>query len=145
MTTATNTNETDMSRPKHSQWGALGDIIFQAHHSPNQVTDSRRWNWQPQKLINGYPAHQAGGEDERSISLEITLSNRFTNIADSYQSLLSMAQNQVPRALVIGSDARGFFVIKDIRETLTDTTQEGAITAVKYSLTLIEVRGEKNA
>ncbi|MCY1697158.1 phage tail protein [Lelliottia sp. SL45] len=133
------------NRPKHTQWGAFGDVVFQTHNAPGQLSDTRRWTWQAQKVINGYPAHQAGGEDERSISLDITLHNRFTNITDGYQTLLSMAQNQVPRALVIGSDTRGRFALKEIRETLTDTTPEGVIVSVRYSLQLVEVRGEKHA
>lgn len=133
------------TKPRHSQWGALGDVTFQTHTAPGSVSDNRSWNWQPQKLINGYPAHQAGGENERSMQLEITLHNRFSNISDMYQKLLTMAQNQIPRALVIGSDARGKFALKGIRETLTSTTPEGVLIEVRYSLQLIEVRGENNA
>jgi phage protein U len=135
----------DQNRPKHAQWGALGDVVFQSHNSPGRVSDNRQWSWQQQKLINGYPAHQAGGEAERTIQLDITLHNRFANIADMYQRLLSMAQNQVPRALVIGSQSKGMFVVKSIRETLTDTSPEGVTVAVRYDLQLTEVRGADRA
>ncbi|MFV0261375.1 MAG: phage tail protein [Kluyvera sp.] len=140
----TNTFNSNTTKPRHTQWGALGDVVFETHSAPGQVTDSRQWTWQAQKLINGYPAHQAGGEGERTMQLEITLHNRFTNIAQTYQTLISMASNQVPRALVIGSDAKGKFALKSIRETLTDTTPEGVVVAVRYSLQLLEVRGENN-
>ncbi|MFV0262031.1 MAG: phage tail protein [Kluyvera sp.] len=139
---ATETITTTERRPKHSQWGALGDITFRTHSSPGRVSDDRRWKLNAQKIINGYPVHQAGGEDERTTTLEITLNNRFVSIADSYQQLIALAAAQVPRALVIGTDFRGYYVIVSLRETVNTTTQEGIITEASYSLTLKEVRGE---
>ncbi|MGQ3662062.1 phage tail protein [Citrobacter braakii] len=139
---AATTFTTEQQRPKHSQWGALGDITFRTHSSPGRVSDDRRWKWSAQKVINGYPVHQAGGEDERTTTLNITLNNRFVSIADSYQKLIAIAAAEVPRALVIGTDFRGYFVVTGIQETVNTTTPEGTITEAAYSLTLKEVRGE---
>lgn len=138
------TDTNDSTRPKHAQWGAFGDVSFQTHTAPGQVTDNRQFRWQKQQLVNGYPTHQAGGEDERSMQLEIILHNRFVNISDMYQKLLSMSQNQVPRALVIGSASLGQFAIRSLRTVLTDTSPQGVVISARYSLQLIEVRGENH-
>lgn len=50
---AITTDTRDSTRPKHAQWGAFGEVVFQTHTAPGQVTDNRQFRWQKQQLING--------------------------------------------------------------------------------------------
>lgn len=124
----------------YSQWGGFGDLVFKGRFTPNKVSDSRSFKLQKQDVINGYPMHQNMGEDEHVASLEMTFNNRFVDITKSIKDLEQMAENGLPRALVIGSTVHGQFGIRKLSRTNVQTLPSGLVIAVDYQVDLVEVR-----
>ncbi len=129
-----------VNAPKHAQWGAYGDITFKGLFTPTQYSDSRKFSVQAQKLANGYPSHQFFGEDERTFSLTLYAHNAFADLTKVTQTLDDMAENGLYRALVIGNQVKGTFVIKTMGGRNELTLSEGQLIAFEQTLTLVEVR-----
>lgn len=127
----------------HAQWGAFGPVLFQSFFVPKDFQDNRRWRVQAQQLIQGYPSHQLMGEEERTIRMTIDLHNRFTDLTKAHVELTDMAEQQIPRGLVLGTDTLGMFIIREMPRTITETTASGIIVATSYQLTLVEIREEE--
>ncbi|UJZ95039.1 phage tail protein [Photobacterium damselae subsp. damselae] len=125
---------------KYGNWGAWGDIVFKTMESPTSFSDSRKWRVQAQAVINGYPQHQYTGEDERIISLSITLHNEFTDLTIANNDLNAQANTEIAQPMVIGHRVLGFFKCRSLDHSYDDTTQEGVLIASTYRLTLVEVR-----
>ncbi|MBD1572496.1 MULTISPECIES: phage tail protein [Vibrio] len=124
----------------YSQWGGFGDLVFKGRFTPNKVSDSRSFKLQKQDVINGYPMHQNMGEDEHTASLEMTFNNRFVDITKTIKDLEQMAENGLPRALVIGSTVHGHFGIRKLNRTNIQTLPSGLVIGVDYQVDLVEVR-----
>lgn len=124
----------------YSQWGGFGDLVFKGRFSPNKISDSRSFRVQKQAVINGYPMHQNMGEDEHTASLEMTFNNHFVDIAKMVKELEQMAENGLPRALVVGSVVHGQFSIRKLARTNMQTLPSGLIISVDYQIELVEVR-----
>lgn len=127
----------------HAQWGALGGVLFKSFFVPKDFQDSRRWRIQPQQLIQGYPSHQSTGEEERTVRMTIDLHNQFTDLTKAHVALTDMAEKQIPRGLVLGTETLGMFAVREMPRTITETTPTGIIVAVSYQLTLVEVRDKE--
>lgn len=132
---ATNDNEV-----KYTDWGAYGDIPFRGRVTPSSVDDTRNYRLSAQQLINGYPAHQFQGEDERQLSIEISLHNRYVDLSVAAQKINEMAASGSPRTLMIGRTIYGSFVIKSCRKRITETKPDGTVVEMSWSLSLVEVR-----
>lgn len=124
----------------YSQWGGFGDLVFKGRFTPNKISDSRSFKLQKQDVINGYPMHQNMGEDEHTASLEMTFNNRFVDITTMTKELEQMAQNGLPRALVIGSIVHGKFSIRKLSRSNVQTLPSGLVIGVDYQVDLVEVR-----
>lgn len=127
----------------HVQWGALGEVLFKSFFSPKDFQDSRRWRVQPQQLVQGYPSHQMTGEDERSVRMTIELHNEFSDLTKAHIDLTDLAEKQIPRGLVVGTETLGMFTVREMPRTIIETLPNGTIIAVSYQLTLVEVRDEE--
>lgn len=125
---------------KSGLWGAWGLCVFKTLSTPSSFTDSRRWRVQPQSVINGYPKHQFTGEDERSSNISMTLHNDFCDLAKVHNQLLAQSNSPESEPLVIGSDVLGLFKCKSLTRSYDETTPEGVLIAVTYTLNLVEVR-----
>ncbi len=127
----------------HAQWGALGEVLFKSFFAPKDFQDSRRWRVQPQQLVQGYPSHQVTGEDERTGRMTIELHNEFTDLTRAHIDLSDLAEKQIPRGLVVGTETLGMFTVREMPRTILETLPNGTIIAVNYQLTLVEVRNEE--
>lgn len=136
MTTTTDTTETQAN----AAWGGFGDIVFRGNFSPSDLNDNRQFALNAIDVANGYPLHQFTGEKERTRTLNITLHNRFCNIADSKRELERIAESGIPEPLVIGTKVHGNYGIKSIAESQLVTTTGGVIISATYAVTIVEVR-----
>lgn len=127
----------------HAQWGALGEVLFKSFFSPKDFQDSRRWRVQTQQLVQGYPSHQMTGEDERTVRMTIELHNEFSDLTKAHIDLTDLAEKQIPRGLVVGTETLGMFTVREMPRTIIETLPNGTIIAVSYQLTLVEVRDEE--
>ncbi|MGR5240225.1 phage tail protein [Photobacterium damselae] len=125
---------------KYGNWGGWGDIVFKTMSSPSSVNDSRKWRVQSQAVINGYPQHQFTGEDERTLSLSITLHNEFADLTAMQNDLLAQANTDIAYPMIIGHSVLGTFKCRSIDKSYDDTTTEGIVIATTYKLGLVEVR-----
>lgn len=125
---------------KYASWGGFGDLVFKGRMTPSQFQDSRQWRLSPQELVHGYPRHQAQGEGERVIAMEMMFSNKFCDLTKSAKALDDIAESQVPQMLVVGSKVYGSYSIRSRKQVGTKTTPEGAILSMTYQLELVEVR-----
>ncbi|WP_108945618.1 phage tail protein [Shewanella halifaxensis] len=127
---------------KHGSFGSWGDVVFKTLATPTSISDSRKFRVSPQSVIDGYPQHQISGEDERVISLSITLHNEFSDLAKVSQTLLAQSKptaSTMPFVLgneIIAQDMRCRSIVK----TLDEMTPQGVLIAVTYQLTLVDVR-----
>ncbi len=126
----------------HAQFGAYGDVLFKTYFAPKDLIDSRRWRIERQQLVQGYPSHQARGEDERTISMTIELHNEFVDLTMARIALTDLAVNGVPRGLVVGTDTLGLFALRELTRTITETLPNGTVLAENYQLSLVETREE---
>ncbi|MCR9866629.1 phage tail protein [Vibrio parahaemolyticus] len=125
---------------QYAAWGGFGDLSFKGRLSPSQFQDRRTWRVTAQQVVNGYPRHQAQGESERTCSLTMQFSNKFCDITKSVKALDAMAENQVPRAVVIGDDIKGKFTIRSRTLTGMKTTPSGSVVSMTYQCELVEVK-----
>ncbi|MNH44931.1 Phage P2 GpU [compost metagenome] len=75
--------------------------------------------------------------------MTIDLHNEFTDLTKAHVDLTDMAEQQIPRGLVVGTETLGMFVIREMPRTITETTASGIIVAMSYQLTLVEIREEE--
>ncbi|MBE8578706.1 phage tail protein [Vibrio sp. OPT18] len=125
---------------KSGHWGAWGKCGFKTLFSPTSVNDSRSWRVVNQNVINGYPKHQSMGENERTLTLSVTLHNQFCDLAMKHNQLLEQSNSDLDEPLVIGHDVLGNFKCRSMSRTYDDTTEDGILIASTYQLTLVEVR-----
>ena len=125
---------------KSGHWGAWGKCGFKTLTSPSSFRDNRAWKVPAQNVLNGYPQHQFMGENERSISISITLHNQFCDLAAMQAILLAQSNSSIAEPIVIGHDVLGNFKCKSMSCTYDETTPEGIVIASTYQLTLVEVR-----
>ncbi|MCE7729633.1 phage tail protein [Vibrio campbellii] len=125
---------------QYASWGGFGDLVFKGRLTPSQFQDTRQWRLTPQELVHGYPRHQAQGESERVISIEMMFSNKFCDLTKSARALDDIAEKQTPQMLVVGSIVYGQYSIRSRKQVGTKTTPEGSITSMTYQIELVEVR-----
>ncbi|MBE8578635.1 phage tail protein [Vibrio sp. OPT18] len=129
-----------MNEMQYAQWGGFGDLVFKGRLTPASFQDTKQWRVTAMRVVDGYPRHQSQGEDEHTMSIEMKFSNKFCDITQSTKALDDMADNQIPRTLVIGPKVYGQFLIRRRVETGAKTTRNGVITSLTYQCELVEVR-----
>ncbi|MEF1157996.1 hypothetical protein QTO08_01520 [Vibrio parahaemolyticus] len=100
---------------QYAAWGGFGDLTFKGRLSPSQFQDRRTWRVTAQQVVNGYPRHQAQGENERTCSLTMQFSNKFCDI-------------------------KGKFTIRSRTLTGMKTTPSGSVVSMTYQCELVEVK-----
>lgn len=128
-----------MREVRFASWGGFGDLVFKGRLSPSSFQDKKQWRVTAMPVVSGYPRHQSQGEGEHVMSLEMKFSNKYCDITKTVRSLDDMANNQIPRALVIGSKVYGHFLIRSRTNTGMKTTPNGAITSMIYQCEIVRV------
>lgn len=120
-------------------WGALGELTFQTGFSPRNLEVKQQFRVVPQKVINRYPQLDNLGEDIRVLNLQIILNQVFTDIKQSLDYLVEVAQKGEKLPLTIGTHYLGEWVIGTYQISEVEITTDGEIVKATVSLVLNKV------
>ena len=120
--------------------GAFGEIDFNLKFNPKDINEKRTWRLIKQALLNGYPAYQFLGEDERTINLSLTLHRVFSDIKKSEKKIIDYANENEIKTLVIGEQIMGRFAIRSYSRGAIILNQQNVILKADYAIDLVEIR-----
>jgi phage protein U len=127
-----------------SQWGSLGDVIFDGINGPMEFSDKQEAEFAEHPLILGKPRLQFLGTKLEEITLKIRLHNRLQKSPDNLLSGLLKSMNQGdPLDLVVGRKANsgiycGKVVIASIDHDRIEQWPNGKIRLAEVSIKLKE-------
>ena len=117
----------------------LGEIPFQMVGSPEELRDSRRYDYAEHRVVQARPQLQWLADDLMRIELEMLLHSSFTDPAANLLALTEAAAAHSVLPLVFGNgDFRGYFVISEIRTISRQLSGSGAMFAISVHLRLTE-------
>lgn len=120
-------------------FGTLGKIEFETLTSPQSFESTKSYSYGKLDVIEGRPRLQWISADLEEITLTLRWHRLFCNPYQQFRALEKAADDHQALALVFGNGIhRGYFVIKEISETITHTADDGTVIDMSVDVTLTE-------
>lgn len=119
-------------------FGLLGTIRFELL-SPSSMSDSEKWNYSKQSVLENKPVLQYTGKELIEINLRLAFHHSFCNPAEKLKELKDAANSNEVLTLLWGNgDVAGDFVIEEISRTFEQMDNIGNIMAIAVDVKLVE-------
>ena len=120
-------------------WGTLGDINFEVHEAPHQLGYKEASQFAQQKRIEGKATIQFVGEDLQTLDLTFRFGYPWCQPSAQLQRLQQARRDAKSMPLILGKGRfQGNYVIQDVSVDLEVTTEDGLISLIEVSVSLIE-------